>query len=130
MERPESTCHTSGRRPGRAPRRPPELVYLDLLDWIRLAKAMTGHADGKSATEVLEVCMRVDCRALFPIADAIYIEVSKIKQHRQRRDIRLAIEALSGYFVVTSRPTIANHEIEAVLDQVIGPSPDPVNTMD
>jgi hypothetical protein len=116
----------------RAPLRPPKLVYLDLLHWIRLAKAMTGHADGKSATEVLEVCIRAreEGQALFPIADAIYIEVSKIKQHRQRRDIRLAIEALSGYFVVTSRPTIANHEIEAVLDRVIGPSPDPVNTMD
>lgn len=116
----------------RAPRRPPKLVYLDLLHWIRLAKAMTGHADGKSATDVLDACMRAreEGRALFPIADAIYLEVAKIKQHRQRRDIRLAIEALSGYLVVTSRPTIANHEIEAVLDQVVGPSPDPVNTMD
>ena len=85
----------------RASPRPPKLVYLDLLHWIRLAKAMTGRSDGKSAKEVLDVCMRAreEGRALFPIADAIYIEVSKIKQHRQRRDIRLAIEALSGYFV-------------------------------
>ena len=116
----------------RAPHRPPKLVYLDLLHWIRLAKALTGHSDGKSAVEVLDACVRAreEGRALFPIADAIYIEIAKIRQHRQRRDIRLAIEALSGYFVVTSRPTIANHEIEAVLDHVVGPSPDPINTMD
>jgi len=74
--------------------------------------------------------MRQGGLALFPIADAIYIEVSKIKQPRQRRDIRNVIEALSGYFVVTSRPTIANHEVEAVLDRFVGPNPHQVNTMD
>jgi len=115
----------------RVPPRPPKLVYLDLLHWIGLAKALAGHPDGANASQVLDVCVsaRQQGRALFPIADAIYIEVSKIRQHRQRRDIRLAIEALSGYVVVTSRPTIANHEVEAVLDQVVGPSPDPINTM-
>jgi hypothetical protein len=57
-------------------------------------------------------------------------KVSKIAQHRQRRDIRQAIEALSGYYVVTSRPTIANHEIEAMLDHFVGPSPCQINPMD
>lgn len=116
----------------RVPSRPPKLVYLDLLHWIQLAKAMAGHPDGASTRELLSECLaaREDGRALFPIADAIYVEVSKINQHRQRRDIRHAIEALSGYHIVTSRPTIANHEIEAMLDQFVGPSRCPVNAMD
>lgn len=116
----------------RVPSRPPKLVYLDLLHWIELAKTMAGRPESSSTRELLAECLaaREDGRALFPIADAIYVEVSKIKQHRQRRDIRHAIETLSGYHVVTSRPTIANHEIEAMLDNFVGPSQRPVNTMD
>jgi hypothetical protein len=66
---------------------------------------------------------------LFPIPDAIYTEVSKIRQYRQRRDIREAIETLSRFVVVTSRPVIATHEVEVLLDEVVGPSPLPINTM-
>ncbi len=64
----------------RVPSRPPKLVYLDLLHWIQLAKAMARHPDGASTRELLVECLaaREDGRALFPIADAIYIEVSKI----------------------------------------------------
>lgn len=115
----------------RVPSRPPKLVYLDLLHWIQLAKAMAGHSDGASTREALAECLaaRQDGTALFPIADAIYIEVLKIARHRQRRDIRQAIEALSGYYVVTSRPTIANHEVECMLDQFVGRSRRPINTM-
>lgn len=89
---------------------------------------MAGQPDGASTRELPAECLaaREDGRALFPIADTIYVEVSKINQHRQRRDVRHVIEALSGYYVVTSLPTIANHEIEPMLDQLVGPSRRPV----
>ncbi len=114
------------------PARPPALVYLDLNHWISLAKASSGHAEGTRFAETLDSCFeaRKQRRAVFPISDAIYIEVGKISQHRQRRHLRETIEALSGYVVVTARPVIATHEIEAMLDLAIGPSRRPINKMD
>ena len=32
--------------------------------------------------------------------------------------------------VVTNRSVVATHEIEALLDQMVGPNPVPINTMD
>lgn len=114
------------------PARPPKIVYLDLNQWIALAKALAGHRDGESHKEVLATC--VDAvehrRAMFPISDAIYSEVSKIRQHRQRRDLRQVIEKVSRYMVVTSRSVVSSHEIEALLDRIVGPNPQPINTMD
>lgn len=112
--------------------RPPKLVYLDLLHWVALAKAHTGHPDGAPHKEVLAGCIDAVDRgaALFPISDTIYIEVSKIGQHRQRRDLREVIERVSGFMVVTGRAIVATHEIETMLDQLISPNPRPINTMD
>ena len=65
----------------------------------------------------------------FRSADTTYLEVSKIGLHRQRRDLADVIERLSGYRVVTSRVAIAQHEVEALLDNLVGPSPRPINSM-
>lgn len=66
------------------PPRPPKLVYLDLNHWIALAKAQIGHRDGEKYKEVLSACLDAveRGRAVFPISDSIYSEVSKIHQHR------------------------------------------------
>lgn len=116
----------------RVPTRPPKLVYLDVLHWIRLAKALAGHPDGRDCGEILDACLsaRTDGRALFPIADATYVEVTKNQRHRQRRDIREAIEVLSGYMVVTARPVISELEVEAMLDRFVGVSPEPLGSVD
>jgi hypothetical protein len=37
---------------------------------------------------------------------------------------------VSRYFVVTARSVISVHEIEALLDRIVGPNPEPINTMD
>lgn len=58
------------------------------------------------------------------------MEVAKIGQYRQRRDLRDVIEQVSQYRVITSRVIIANHEVEALLDVLIGPSTRPINAMD
>ncbi|MEX2255039.1 MAG: hypothetical protein WEC34_06350 [Acidimicrobiia bacterium] len=116
----------------RVPTRPPKLVYLDLNHWIGFAKALAGHADGHAYREWFDRCMALvqNGQVVFPISDAVYTEVSKIGQYRQRRDIREAIEALSHFVVVTSRPVIATHEVETLLDEAVGPNPVPINTMD
>ena len=113
------------------PQRPPRLVYLDLNHWVSLAKANSGRADGDEFKEVLVACHEAVDRgvAVFPISDTTYVEVSKIGPHRQRRDLADVIERLSGYRVVTSRVAIAQHEVEALLDHLTGPSPRPINSM-
>jgi len=113
------------------PNRPPKLVYLDLNHWIGFARANTGHRDGEKCRPILDACLAAAASndAVFPISDAIYMEVGQIVQHRQRRDLREVIELLSGFRVITSRVIIATHEVEAVLDAAIGPNPRPINTM-
>lgn len=114
-----------------APQRPPRMVYLDLNHWIALAKALSGHPDGEESRSVLEACEDAVARgsAMLPISDTIYFEVSKIRQYRQRRDIREAIERVSRYLVVTSRSVVSTHEVEALLDELVGGSATPINTM-
>jgi hypothetical protein len=92
---------------------------------------MSNHPDGEEYKDALTACLtaRRARAAVFPISDAIFMEVSKIGQYRQRRDLREVIEQLSRYDVVTSRSVVANHEIEAMLDHVVGPSPNPINSM-
>lgn len=116
----------------RLPARSPKLVYLDLNHWIALAKALSGHPACEGDSEALAACLRAleDRTPVFPISGAIYIEISKIGQYRQRRDLRQVIEQLSRYMVVTSRSVVATHEIEAVLDGIVGPNPHPINTVD
>lgn len=116
----------------RVPIRPPKLVYLDLNHWIELAKTLSGHPDGRSHAPALAACTDAAAqgRAVFPISDSIYGEISKIRQYRRRRDLRLVIEEVSRFKVVTSRSVISVHEVEALLDRLVGPNPHPINSMD
>ena len=67
---------------------------------------------------------------MFPISDSICMEISKIGQYRQRCDLRRVIERLSGYVAVPARPVISRHEIETLLDSLVGPNPQPLVSMD
>lgn len=116
----------------RLPSRLPKLVYLDLNQWIALAKAMAGHRDGEAYKEVLTRCLGALDRgeAVFPISDSIYTEISKNGSHRQRRDLLEVIEPMSRFMVVMCRSIVSAHEIEAMLDRIAGPSPNPIKLMD
>lgn len=107
------------------------LVYLDLNQWIMLSKAMAEHRDGERHRGALEACLGAATAgsAVFPLSDSTYGEVAKIGSRRQRRDLREVMEELSGFYVVMSRPDIAAHEVERLLDDELGPSPSPVNRM-
>ncbi len=113
------------------PPKPPKLVYLDLNHWIALAKAHAGHKEGARFRNALSACEdALDRRAaIFPISDTIYMEISKIGRYRQRRSLREVIERVSRFLVVTSRSLVSAHEIEALLDTLVGPNPGVVNTM-
>ena len=124
--RPESLWPTTLR----LPLRPPKLIYLDLNHWIELSKAHSGHPDGKKHRYILNRCLNAieNGKAVFPLSESIYTEISKITNYRQRRDLREVIEHVSRYVVVTSPSVVATHEIEAVLDKAVGPNPVPLNT--
>ena len=113
------------------PERPPILVYLDLNCWIALAKCMTGHPDGQRHADVLSACRdAVEAgTARFPISIMTYHEVANISQHRQRQDLRETIEEVARYWAVIPRLTIMALEIEAMLDQRVGPSRNPLRSV-
>ena len=114
----------------RLPARPPRLIYLDLNHWIELSKAHSGHQDGKKHRSILDACLKAvrNGKAVFPLSESIYAEIAKITIHRQLRDLREVVEQVCQYIVVTSLTVVVTHEIEAVLDQVVGPNPMPLNT--
>jgi hypothetical protein len=113
------------------PNRPPKLIYLDLNHWVNLSKANSGHAMGGAYRDVLDACIAAveSGKAVFPISDSIYMEVLKIGPHRQRRQLREVIERVGRFVVVTSRVVIAEHEIESLLDRLVGPDRKTINDM-
>jgi hypothetical protein len=113
------------------PDRPPRLVYLDLNHWISLAKVVAGHPDAPQYKDVLDHLCKLEAsgQAVFPISDSLIMEISMIRQYNQRRHLQDVIELLSRYNVVTSRSVVATHEMEAILDEWVGPNPTPINAM-
>lgn len=111
----------------RAPR--PLLVYLDLNHWISLAKADTGHTSGIRYRPVLDACRQAvtDGVAIFPLAAAHYLEVSKIRSPRQRQDLAAVMEQLSDFWTLLCRPEVMRTEIDALvstlLDHDVNPPP-------
>ena len=112
----------------RLPERPPKLIYFDLNHWIELSKALSGHEDGKNHRFTLDACSKAvgEGRAVFPLSEYIYAEIAKIGNYRQRHDLRMVIEQICRYMVLTSLSVVVTHEIESVLDQSVGPNPEPV----
>ncbi len=116
----------------RLPERPPKLIYLDLNHWIELSKAHSGHPDGIKHSPILDECLKSvgDGRAIFPLSEFIYTEISKIRNYQQRNDLRNVIEDLCQYKVVTALTIVVQHEIQAAPDEILGPYPGLVNTTD
>ena len=107
-------------------------MYLDLNHWIELAKAHSGHPEGKKKLKALNACTKAvaDGKLIFPLSAAIYMEIFKIQSYRQRHSLRQVIESLSRFFVVTSLPVIRTHEVEAALDETVGSNPKPIGCND
>lgn len=99
------------------------LVYLDLNHFIQLARAAAGDLKVSSAyRRLLNSALRAkaDGRARFPLSQTHYMEMNLIKDPRQRGDVAEIMEAVSSFDAVLSRVTIAELEIEAVLDHLLG----------
>ena len=92
----------------------------------------SGRSDGGTDREVLEFCAKAtEARSVvFPISASIYAEVLKIKDRERRQNLRMVIEDLSRYMVVTNRAVVATHEMGALLDRRVGRNPSPIATME
>lgn len=115
----------------RMPTRPPKLVYLDLNHWINLARTYSGDCAEETDKDILDFCFKSveEKVAVFPLSLDTYIELQKTGDYQKRRNLREVIERISQYVVVLPRHVIAAHENEAVLDQIIGSNPEPINSM-
>lgn len=112
--------------PARLIRPAARTVYLDLNHWIALAKAATDHRDGAQYRDTLAACREASqAGVVFPISSVSYIEVSKIKDPRQRAHLAQVIEELSGFQTILSHPLIVTMELDAAISDALGvPSPD------
>jgi len=112
--------------PARLIRPAARTVYLDLNHWIALAKAATDHRDGAQYRDTLAACRDVSkAGVVFPISSVSYIEVSKIRDPRQRAHLAEVMEELSGFRTILSHPRIVTMELDAAISDALGvPSPD------
>jgi hypothetical protein len=108
------------------------MVYLDLNHWIELAKALSGHQEGRKNLDTLTTLEQAvaDRAVVFPLSFTTLLEISKIRNPRQRRILREVIELLSRYYVVTSLWIVECHEVEALLDNTVGVNPKPIGYND
>ena len=69
-------------------------VYLDLNHWIELAKTLSGHRDGRKNLDVLATFEKAvaDGAVVLPLSFTTYLEISKIHNRRQRRNLRDVID--------------------------------------
>jgi len=96
-------------------------VYLDLNHWIALSQAATGHREGRRYFDTLDACKAAaQAGVVFPISSVSYIEVSKIKDPRQRAHLTEVMGGLSGFRTVASHPLIVTMELDAAISARLG----------
>ena len=101
------------------------IVYFDLNHWISLAQASVGHSQGTPFVKTFEACRaaRSAGTAVFVLSSTHYVEMLKIKDPRQRREIADVMEELTDFATLVSRVVVMEVELAAMLDRfAVGPS--------
>ncbi|QNE19702.1 hypothetical protein F1D05_19465 [Kribbella qitaiheensis] len=102
---------------------PARLVYLDLNHFINLAKLIKGNPDVPPVyRDLLDAILRAKAagRARFPLSMIHFIEMGQNGSPRQRADVTKVMEDISDFDALPTRSRIAEMEIEAVLDRILG----------
>lgn len=99
-----------------------KVVYLDLNHFINLAKYAHGHPAFRHYAELMAAVLRAaaDGRAVFPLSIVHYIEMSGIRDLRQRSDVAELMEAVTGFSSILDRPTLARLELREVIRERLG----------
>jgi hypothetical protein len=105
------------------PARPPALIYFDLNHYINLARTAAGLQvpDGYDGLLRAATAARQQDRAVFPLSGTHYMEMSGILDPAQRAAVAEVMESLSGFRVLLGRVTLAELEIDAMIDALLSP---------
>ena len=103
------------------PARPPALIYLDLNHYINLARTAAGLQvpDGYGGLLRAATAARQQDRAVFPLSETHYMEMSGILDPAQRTAVAEVMESLSGFPVLLGRVTLAELEIDAMIGALL-----------
>lgn len=95
-------------------------IYLDQNKWIDLARAETGHPDGRPFVETLVVLKKAadDQRARFPLSAAHYYETGKQRDPKRRMELATTMVRLAGTLRIAPPHTIVPWEIQRALVEV------------
>ncbi|HTZ64712.1 MAG TPA: hypothetical protein VMB51_11465 [Solirubrobacteraceae bacterium] len=97
-------------------------MYLDMNQWIYLAQAATGHANGKRYQKALDALRQSAGRVVIPLASVHYMEIEGNRDAAQRSNLARLMEELSGFVCVLPRSSIAQVELDAALAHLLGTS--------
>jgi hypothetical protein len=104
----------------------PLKVYLDLKDWVALAKARLGRPEfphDQAAYEALQAAVTTG-QVIVPLSATTYEELSRIASLRQRTDLANVIAEISGFVTITGRSVAMRYQVlKALADRYGGPEP-------
>jgi hypothetical protein len=95
-------------------------VYIDLNHWIGLAKAATGHPDGKRHRAALQAIRKTSARTIFPLSSVHYMEMAGITDPRQRFDVAAVMEEISDFACVMPGSIVVALELDAAVAATAG----------
>jgi hypothetical protein len=106
-------------------------VYLDLKDWIALAKARLGrpeHPYDQVTYEMLRDATATG-QVIVPLSSTTYWEVRRISSLRQRTDLANVIAEISGFVTIIGRSIAVDHQMRTALAARFGrPPPEPLRS--
>jgi hypothetical protein len=96
-------------------------VYLDQWVWIRLAVAAAGRPREAGDEAVLEAVRNAsEAGVAFPLSSTHYIELSGIKDPRQRSDLSAVIASISHCRTLPPRRALLHHQILTAMHESFG----------
>ena len=92
-------------------------IYLDLKDWVSLAKARLGRPEFPHDQAVYEaLCAAARSgQVIVPLSTATYMEIERISSLRQRTDLANVIAEISGFVTITGRSIAVGHQMRTAL---------------
>src|SRR5260221_4744196 len=100
-------------------------VYLDLKDWVSLAKARLGRPQlpqDQVAYEMLRAATAAG-QVVVPLSATTVMEVVRISSLRQRTDLAAVIAEISGFATITGRWIAVDHQLRTALAARYGEAP-------
>ena len=88
--------------------------------WVYLAQAATGHANGKRYEKALEALRGAVGRLVIPLSAAHYMEVEGIRDAKRRSNLATLMEELSGFVCIMPPSSVMRVELDAALAQLLG----------